>query len=116
VFTRNRVSLVRRRLRQPAVPPTIAAMLKVAAIGVVLLATAASSGRTPPGSAERPNIILITLDTTRADRLGCYGRAGAGTPNLDRLAASGVRFEDAWSQAPITLPSHLSMMTGCTPV
>jgi arylsulfatase A-like enzyme len=60
--------------------------------------------------------VLVTLDTTRADRLGCYGRTGAGTPNLDRLAASGVRFAEAWSAAPITLPSHLSMLTRCTPV
>jgi arylsulfatase A-like enzyme len=61
-------------------------------------------------------LVLITLDTTRADRLGCYGRTGAGTPNLDKLAAGGVRFAEAWSPAPITLPAHLSMMTGCTPV
>jgi len=91
-------------------------MLKAAAIGVVLLATATSGARTPPSPAERPNVVLITLDTTRADRLGAYGRAEAGTPNLDRLAASGVRFADAWSVVPITLPAHLSIMTGCTPV
>jgi arylsulfatase A-like enzyme/Flp pilus assembly protein TadD len=91
-------------------------MLKAAAIGVVLLATATSGAPTPPSSAARQNIVLITLDTTRADRLGSYGRADAGTPNLDRLAASGVRFSDAWSVAPITLPAHLSILTGCTPV
>ncbi len=91
-------------------------MPKAAAMSVVLLAVAVSAARTPPNSAERPNVVLITLDTTRADRLGAYGRADAGTPNLDRLAASGVRFADAWSVVPITLPAHLSMMTGCTPV
>jgi len=85
-------------------------------MGVALLAMAVSGAQAPRGPAERPNVVLITLDTTRADRLGCYGRAGAGTPNLDRLAAAGVRFADAWSAVPITLPSHLSMMTGCTPV
>ena len=83
---------------------------------IVLLALAVSGARTPPSPAERPNVVLVTLDTTRADRLGAYGRANAGTPNLDRLAASGVRFADAWSVVPITLPAHLSMMTGCTPV
>ena len=87
-----------------------------AAMGVWLLAMAVSGARTPPSSADRPNVVLVTLDTTRADRLGCYGRADAGTPNLDRLAARGVRFADAWSVVPITLPAHLSMMTGCTPV
>jgi arylsulfatase A-like enzyme/Flp pilus assembly protein TadD len=76
----------------------------------------APSARAPRIPADRPNVVLVTLDTTRADRLGCYGRANAGTPNLDRLAARGVRFADAWSVVPITLPSHLSMMTGCTPV
>jgi arylsulfatase A-like enzyme/Flp pilus assembly protein TadD len=88
-----------------------------AALALLALSNAAAA---PTASASTPNhhpsVVLITLDTTRADRLGCYGRAGAGTPNLDRLAASGVRFNEAWSPAPITLPSHLSMMTGCTPV
>jgi choline-sulfatase len=85
------------------------------ALFALTFAGAGAPAKTPK-SAPRPTVVLITLDTTRADRLGCYGRAGAGTPNLDRLAASGVRFDDAWSPAPITLPSHLSMMTGCTPV
>lgn len=87
-----------------------------AVTGVALLAMSVSGAQPPQRSDERPNVILVTLDTTRADRLGCYGRAGAGTPNLDRLAARGVRFADAWSPVPITLPSHLSMFTGCTPV
>jgi len=87
-----------------------------AATGVALLAVAVSGAPTSRSSEDRPNVVLITLDTTRADRLGCYGRSGAGTPNLDRLAARGVRFSDAWSVVPITLPAHLSMLTGCTPV
>ena len=94
-------------------------ILRGALATVALLALApagAAEPATTPPPAHRPSVLLITLDTTRADRLGCYGRAGAGTPNLDRLAGSGVRFAEAWSPAPITLPSHLSMMTGCTPV
>jgi arylsulfatase A-like enzyme/Tfp pilus assembly protein PilF len=90
-----------------------------AAAAAALLVVALSGARkpsAPPAPGNRPSVVLVTLDTTRADRLGCYGRAGAGTPNLDRLAAGGVRFDDAWAAAPITLPSHLSMMTGCTPV
>src|SRR5262245_65542692 len=78
------------------------------------MAASLAIASTPPAE-TRPSVVLITLDTTRADRLGCYGRAGAGTPNLDKLAASGIRFADAWSAVPITLPSHLTMMTGCTP-
>ena len=61
------------------------------------------------------NVLLITLDTTRADRLGCYGYAGARTPRLDRLAAEGVRFENAFADAPITLTSHASILTPCRP-
>jgi arylsulfatase A-like enzyme/Flp pilus assembly protein TadD len=61
------------------------------------------------------NLLLITLDTTRADRLGCYGYARAKTRHLDRLAAEGVRFEYALSPAPITLPAHASIFTGLYP-
>lgn len=64
---------------------------------------------------EKPNLIVITLDTTRADRIGCYGYEQAFTPNLDRLAREGVLFENARAQVPITLPSHASIMTGTNP-
>ena len=63
----------------------------------------------------KPNVLLITLDTTRADRIGSYGYAAAATPNLDRLAAAGVRFEQALAPAPLTSPSHASLMTGRQP-
>lgn len=62
------------------------------------------------------NIILITLDTTRADHLGCYGYKKARTPNLDRLAEEGIRFSNAYCPAPLTLPSHTSILTGLLPV
>ena len=61
------------------------------------------------------NVLLVTLDTTRADRLGCYGHAAARTPALDGLAASGVRFERAYCQVPLTLPSHTCLLTGTYP-
>ncbi|MFT4540192.1 MAG: arylsulfatase A-like enzyme/cytochrome c-type biogenesis protein CcmH/NrfG [Planctomycetota bacterium] len=66
-----------------------------------------------PGGA--PNVLLITLDTTRADHLGCYGHAGARTPRIDALAEAGVRFERAYSQVPLTLASHASMLSGVHP-
>ena len=72
-------------------------------------------GKEPEQRPKRTSVVLITLDTTRADRLGCYGRKDASTPNLDRLAAEGVRVEEAWTPVPITLPSHLTIMTGCYP-
>ncbi|MDD8013884.1 MAG: sulfatase-like hydrolase/transferase, partial [Acidobacteriota bacterium] len=51
----------------------------------------------------KSNLLLITLDTTRADRIGAYGDARAATPNLDRLAREGVRFDQAHTSAPLTL-------------
>jgi len=65
--------------------------------------------------ADRLSLLLITLDTTRADRIGCYGYTNARTPTLDGLAKSGVRFEQAFCQVPLTLPSHTSMLTGTYP-
>lgn len=66
-------------------------------------------------AASAPNVLLITLDTVRADRLGAYGHKGAATPNLDRLAAEGVRFADATSASPLTGPAHAAMLTGQYP-
>ena len=62
------------------------------------------------------NVLLITLDTTRADRLGCYGYSRAKTPNLDSLAQKGVQFANVYCQVPLTLPSHCSIMVGTYPV
>jgi len=64
---------------------------------------------------EKPNVVLITLDTTRADRLGCYGYADARTPNLDALARGGVLFAQAATTVPLTQPAHSSIMTGLYP-
>ena len=64
---------------------------------------------------DTPNVVMITLDTTRADRLGCYGYRGATTPNIDALAGRGVLFTQATSPAPLTLPAHASIMTGTYP-
>jgi len=64
---------------------------------------------------NRPNVVLITLDTTRADRLGCYGYAQARTPNIDALARRGVLFSQAASTSPLTQPAHSSIMTGMYP-
>ena len=61
------------------------------------------------------NVVIITLDTTRADRIGAYGDRHAMTPNLDRLAQEGVLFEQAVTAAPLTLPAHSTMFTGLLP-
>jgi len=68
-----------------------------------------------PAAARAPSVIVITLDTTRADALGSYGQRRPITPNLDRLAAEGVQFLQCASAAPSTLPSHSSLFTAKFP-
>src|SRR5260370_38348848 len=77
-------------------------------LGVAVL-VAASCGRP-----KRPNVILVIVDTLRADALSCYG-ASAPTPALDRIAGEGVRFEHAVAQAPWTPPSVASSLTSHYP-
>ncbi len=81
-------------------------------LGLLAVVIGVSLWRTPHPTT---NILIITLDTTRADRLGCYGHAGALTPTLDQIAANGVRFNAASSPAPLTLPVHASLFTGLYP-
>lgn len=69
----------------------------------------------PPLKLDRPNIILITLDTTRADRLGCYGYTRMTSPRLDRLANESVVYTQAISPSSWTFPSHASLFTGKFP-
>jgi arylsulfatase A-like enzyme/Tfp pilus assembly protein PilF len=65
---------------------------------------------------KKYNVVLITVDTLRADRLGVYGYDRIETPNMDRLAEKGICFKKAFSPCPITLPSHVSIMTGTSPL
>ena len=67
------------------------------------------------GGLRGGNVLLVTIDTLRRDRLGAYGNGQGLTPTLDRLAASGMRYTHAFSHAPMTLPSHTSILTGRTP-
>jgi arylsulfatase A-like enzyme len=97
---------------------------------VILLATAGfalcftllqrDEDRPPPGSADpekhpRPNVLLISLDTLRPDHLGCYGYGKGTSPNLDRFAKQALVFTNCRSQAPWTLPSHISLFTSMLP-
>jgi arylsulfatase A-like enzyme/cytochrome c-type biogenesis protein CcmH/NrfG len=84
----------------------------VLSVGVSLAASACGP---QPATDAPPSVLLVTLDTTRADHLGCYGAAFASTPNLDQLARDGVRFDHALSPVPLTLPSHASILTGRVP-
>jgi len=68
-----------------------------------------------PAAAKPPNVILITLDTTRADRMGFLGSDRGLTPNLDQLATQSVVFTRAYAQVPLTTPSHAALLTGTYP-
>jgi arylsulfatase A-like enzyme/tetratricopeptide (TPR) repeat protein len=122
----------RRRKGGPAAPPARPAAeaaaprprprVALALLGAGVLAAGAAlffrpdrPRATGAATAPRPNVLLVTVDTLRADRLGSYGYAAAATPALDALAASGVRFETATAHAPLTAPSHASILTGLTP-
>ena len=89
----------------PLNPP--AALLPTLLWGLIGVTAPAGCSKSPP-----PNVLLISIDTLRADHLGCYGYPRATSPAIDRLAAAGVVFEDAWSTTSWTLPAHLSLLTG----
>jgi arylsulfatase A-like enzyme/Tfp pilus assembly protein PilF len=90
----------------------VVAGLSVAAIAVTALLL---YRRTAAPTARHPNVLLISIDTLRADRLGSYGYGAAQTPALDGLAARGLRFSEAATVTPLTLPAHASLMTGTFP-
>jgi arylsulfatase A-like enzyme/Flp pilus assembly protein TadD len=75
---------------------------------------ASMSGYAAPAP-QKPNLLLITIDTLRPDRLGCYGYSKIATPNLDALAKKGALFENAVTPTPLTAPAHASIFTGTYP-
>jgi arylsulfatase A-like enzyme/Flp pilus assembly protein TadD len=93
-------------------------------VGVVVLASAAAGAcarQAPPAPTLSPaqfrgaNVLLVTIDTLRRDRLGAYGSVAGLTPTLDRLAASGLVYSHAYAHVPMTLPAHTSILTGRVP-
>ena len=95
--------------------PRVSLWLAVAA--AVVAPVTAPAGQGAQAAAAPPSLLLITLDTTRADAIGAYGgAAAAATPELDALAAAGVRFARAIAASPLTLPSHATLLTGLDPV
>src|SRR5262249_23316749 len=94
----------------------MAAALGLAAV-IVLVLVALIASRTPQADLRviaGQNVLLVTIDTLRADALGCYG-GPANTPALDRLADKGVRFDFAHAHSVLTLTSHASILTGRYP-
>lgn len=92
----------------------------IVALGMTPVAGAAANLATDHGprttDALKPNVIFITIDTLRADHLGCYGYKQIQTPSIDALARAGVRFTQAYTPVPITLPAHTTIFTGSYPV
>ncbi len=86
-----------------------------AMLWLVLPLAQAFGANTPPAHKTAPNVILITIDTVRADHLGCYGAKDIRTPTLDALARDGIVFERTLSQVPLTWPSHAAILTGLYP-
>ena len=97
-------------------PFIIVALIFITGVILFLFKGRFTSGLKSAGSYKDYNVLLITLDTLRADHLPMYGYQKVKTPNLDRLASDSFVFEDAISQVPLTLPSHTSMMTGRLPI
>jgi arylsulfatase A-like enzyme/Flp pilus assembly protein TadD len=95
--------------------------LKRSSLAILALALAPGCASHEPvptlqsGQLRGGNVLLVTIDTLRRDRLGAYGNGQRLTPTLDRLSASGVRYTHAFSHAPMTLPAHTSILTGRTP-
>jgi arylsulfatase A-like enzyme/Flp pilus assembly protein TadD len=93
-------------------PLIVVALLAAVAVAALLIPASWRPRATEPA---RPNILLVTFDTTRADRIGAYGWRHARTPAWDGLAAEGVVFDHAMAPVPLTLPSHAAMLTGLYP-
>ncbi|MAG33188.1 MAG: hypothetical protein CL908_20105 [Deltaproteobacteria bacterium] len=85
-------------------------LLRMRSFGLLFLGLWTACSSPPP-----PNLVLITIDTLRADHLGCYGYERARTPNIDVFAGGAVRFTRATTVSNNTLPAHVSMITGLYP-
>jgi len=99
--------------------------VRLLAIGLIILGCGglwwvssrdgATRSRVAEARYENASVVVVTFDTTRADRFGCYGSTAGLTPHIDALADEGILFEQAQAVAPVTLPSHASMFTGLYP-
>ena len=90
-------------------------MIVLVALAAAWLASRRASPALVSGSCRGCNILLITIDTLRLDRVGAFGGFGGLTPHLDRLAAEGFRLSRAYTAAPLTLPAHASILTAVSP-
>jgi len=116
-----------RKKHRPAEPPSsassspsrrrwLAPFVLAATLGILLLWQWPSVRDFGAGEKTPLNVVLVTADTLRADKLGCYGNPRIQTPHIDRLAEQGVLFENATTVVPLTLPAHSSILTGTFPM
>ena len=108
----------RRALTRPGIAATVVAFLAAAWAGGARLVPAPGPAPAPPrlvAPAGAPNVLLIMVDTLRADHLSCYGSTSVRTPHIDALAADGIRWADTFSQASWTRPSVATILTGLYP-
>ncbi|MCK6507598.1 sulfatase [Myxococcota bacterium] len=103
------------RLSRPALPAALALAPGAMALGLSLLSAPPRPSPAPPAAAPRPDVVLVVVDTLRADHLGAWGYGRPTSPQLDALAARGTVYLDATSPAPWTLPSFASLQTGVEP-
>jgi len=101
--------------RKKSFVPLAAGLAVLALLAAFVFVIRPGTGRPAPPAPDALNVLLITLDTTRADRLGSYGYAGARTPRLDALAGEGIRFARTYAPAPLTLPAHATILSGLYP-
>jgi arylsulfatase A-like enzyme len=90
-------------------------LLALGVVGRAWLAESRAEAKLPPPPASARDVVVVVLDTVRADHLSAFGYARRTTPNLERLAAEGVRFDACFSTSSWTLPAHASMLTGRLP-
>ena len=95
--------------------PTARAFATISALSIVAVLAALSALSGCTRERARPPILFVSIDTLRADRLPDWGYADGATPRLSALVREGIRFENAWAQVPLTLPSHASLLTGRLP-
>src|SRR5207253_573899 len=108
----------RRLVTRPGAAAVAAGLLAVIAAGAGRLVPAPAPPAAPartPAPAGAPNVLLLMVDTLRADHLSCYGYTGGRTPHIDTLAAEGLRFANTFSQASWTRPSVATILTGLYP-
>lgn len=104
--------LLRKRPVSAWKAPLIAFLLLACMAGLAAPRLGPAGREEGPAAGELPNVLLVVMDTARADHFSCYGYGRPTTPNVDRLAREGTLFEHAVTTAPWTLPSHASLFTG----